>query len=314
MRGAFFRSQLSGLAIGVIALAACGPNPTGSATGGRGGVSGTGGSAGRGGSAGTGGTSGTGGSAGTGAASSGCGASTWPASGSYTINVNGTSRSYVVTIPDPYSPQRPYRLIFAWHGAGGTAQQIASSRFYGLLPRAAGSAIFVAGQGLDAGQGAANWANTGGRDIAFARALVDSLRKSYCIDDGRIFSTGMSAGGFMSNLVGCALGDVVRAIAPMSGAGPSPWLSTSTCRGQVAAWLSHGNTDTIVQFQMGVSSRDYWRSANHCTTQGTSDPATGCIAYSGCDAGHPVTWCEFTGGHTIPSFASEAIWNFFAPL
>jgi polyhydroxybutyrate depolymerase len=287
-------------------------------TAGQGGTAGGAGTAGQGGTAGNAGaagTTGSGGSAGTSGPSPGCGVNTWPPSGPYSIDVNGTRRDYVVTVPSSYASQQRYRLIFAWHGAGGTAQQTASSRYFGLESRAAGNAIFVAGQGLpQSGQGAANWANTGGRDIAFARALVGSLRGTYCVDDDRIFSVGVSAGGFMSNLVGCALGDVFRAIAPIAGAGPVPWLSASSCRGQVAAWITHGNQDTIVQFSMGTDSRDYWRTANHCGTQGTTNATTGCIAYEGCDPGHPVHWCEHTGGHTVPSFASEAIWSFFEQL
>ncbi|HEY6560123.1 MAG TPA: prolyl oligopeptidase family serine peptidase [Polyangiaceae bacterium] len=255
------------------------------------------------------GTGGAGGTAGVGGRSAGCGASAWPASGTYTIDVNGTPRQYIVKIPDPYSSQQAHRLIFAWHGLGGSAQQIANSRYYGLESRAAGTAIFVAGQGLATSQGGAGWPNTGGRDIAFVRALLDSLRASYCIDDARIFSTGMSYGGIMSNTVGCQLGNVFRAIAPIAGAGP---YGGTACQGHVAAWLAHGNQDTIVPFSAGVASRDHWIAANHCTAQSVPVNPTGCVSYQGCDAGYPVNWCEFTGGHTVPSFASQAIWEFFA--
>jgi polyhydroxybutyrate depolymerase len=37
-----------------------------------------------------------------------------------------------------------------------------------------------------------------------------------------------------------------------------------------------------------------------------------CVAYQGCDEGYPVHWCEFPGGHTVPQFASDAIWKFFS--
>jgi hypothetical protein len=42
-----------------------------------------------------------------------------------------------------------------------------------------------------------------------------------------------------------------------------------------------------------------------------TDPSP-CVAYQGCDDGYPVTWCEFAGGHSPPSFASAAIWDFFS--
>jgi polyhydroxybutyrate depolymerase len=31
-------------------------------------------------------------------------------------------------------------------------------------------------------------------------------------------------------------------------------------------------------------------------------------------AGYPVHWCQFSGGHAIPSFGAQAIWTFFSQL
>jgi poly(3-hydroxybutyrate) depolymerase len=251
------------------------------------------------------------------AGSTGCGAADWPESGTFMIDVGGTAREYIVALPDGYDPSTPYKLIFAWHGLGGSAAQVAGGfggGYYGLQNRAGGSVIFVAGQGLptmtQVGDGA-GWPNTGGQDVAFVRALVDWLRGNYCVDDERIFSVGMSYGGIMSNTLGCQMGDVFRAIAPMSGSGPGGFAAPA-CMGQVAVWMSHGNTDEVVKFTSGQASRDHWVMSNHC--QSTTMPVTPdpCVSYDGCDAGHPVHWCEFDGGHTVPPFASEAIWNFFS--
>jgi poly(3-hydroxybutyrate) depolymerase len=322
-----------------------GKGGTGGGTGGTGGggtggsSGGTGGGTGGAGTAGTGGTSG--GTAGTGggtagadagttrpdasadasppkdattpptdATSSGCGAATWPASGTFNIDISGTMRTYIVKIPTAYDTNKPYKLIFAWHGLGGTAQQIAQFGYYGLESLSAGSAIFVSGQGLETGSGA-GWPNTNGQDVNFVKALVDWMKSNYCVDQARIFSVGMSYGGIMSNTLGCSMGGVFRAIAPMSGSGPFQF-GTTVCVGQVAAWLSHGTSDPTVAFDAGVGSRETWRTRNHCMT--TSAPATPspCVTYNGCDPGYPVTWCEFDGGHVVPSFAASGIWTFLS--
>ena len=240
---------------------------------------------------------------------SGCGKASG-GSGNFTIDVSGTSRAYIVKIPGNYDMNKPYKLVFAWHGATGTAQQIAQSGYYGLETRAANSTIFVAGQGLDAGQGT-GWPNTNGQDVAFVKAMVDWMRANYCVDNARIFSVGMSYGGIMSNTLGCSMGDVFRAIAPMSGMGPFVF-GTTKCVGQTAAWLAHGNADTTVAFDSGIASRDYWRTANHCTANSSPSAPAPCVSYQGCDTGFPVNWCEFDGGHTVPTFAPEGIWNFFS--
>jgi poly(3-hydroxybutyrate) depolymerase len=222
-------------------------------------------------------------------------------------------REYIVKVPAGYDTNRPYRLIMTWHGLGGTAAQVAGGRgpyggYYGLDALAGGSAIFVSGQGLGP-DGGAGWPNTGGQDVNFTRALVDWLKKNYCVDNARIFSVGMSYGGIMSNTLGCSMGDVFRAITPQSGSGPR-----GTCVGQVAVWISHGNADETVAFTQGTASRDFWLKANHCGATTTPASPSPCVSYEGCDQGKPVTWCEFDGGHVIQNWAPQGIWNFLSAL
>lgn len=247
-----------------------------------------------------------------GAKSEGCGAETFPAAGTKSIDVDGTAREYIVRLPQSYDPNRPYRLVFAWHGLGGSAAMMARS-WYGLSAHAEDSAIFIAGQGQPGtGQqaGLASWPNTRDSDITFTRKMLDWAKASYCIDTKRVFSIGMSNGGLMSNVVGCELGDSFRAMVAMSGGGPRGY-ALKPCTGQLAVWISHGNQDNNVPFSYGQKSRDYWTGANHCSM--TTVPATPgtCVEYQGCDEGYPVQFCEFDGGHMVPSFAAEAAWAFF---
>jgi len=229
------------------------------------------------------------------------------------MDVNGTQREFIVTVPSGYDPAKPYRLIFAWHGLGGTDTQIASN-YYGLASRSGNSAIFIAPQGLPGtGQqsGLATWPNTGDGDITFVRKLLDWAKTNYCVDTKRVFSVGMSAGGMMSNIVGCELGDSFRAMVAMSGGGPEGY-AMKPCTGQLAVWISHGNMDNNVPFSYGEKSRDHWTRANHCGTATMPVMPGTCLEYQGCDPGFPVQFCEFDGGHMVPSFAAEAGWNFFA--
>jgi polyhydroxybutyrate depolymerase len=251
--------------------------------------------------------------------STGCGSMMPPPpSGNLSIDVDGTPRDYIVKVPATYDANKPYKLVFAWHGLGGTAMSIAGGfggGYYGLAQRSGDTTIFIAGQGLPTSSGGmaggAGWPNTGGRDVAFVKKLVEWATTSYCIDRTRIFSVGMSYGGIMSNTLGCEMGDVFRAIAPMSGSGPRSF-GGGMCVNRVAAWLSHGNMDTTVQFSQGQASRDHWVQANHCMTATMPADPSPCVAYQGCDAGFPVTWCEFDGGHTVPPFAADAIFKFFS--
>ncbi|WP_441289824.1 alpha/beta hydrolase family esterase [Sorangium sp. KYC3313] len=283
------------------------------ATGGSSGaVSGAGGSGGRPDSgetgAGGGGAVGSGSSgAGGEAQSAGCGSATAPKSGRFSVDVGGATREYILAVPDNYDSKHPYRLIFTWHPRGGSAEQVATGfggGYYGLQSRADGSAIFVSPEGLEQG-----WANTGGRDIAFLRAMLDRFRAELCIDESRIFSTGFSYGGMMSYAIGCAMGDDFRAIASMSGA-----LYSGCEDGDhpVAMWGSHGKSDNVVPLENGQSARDVFLERNHCGQQTTPVESGRCVSYEGCDAGYPVVWCEFDGGHALPDKSGESIWSFFS--
>jgi poly(3-hydroxybutyrate) depolymerase len=105
------------------------------------------------------------------------------------------------------------------------------------------------------------------------------------------------------------MGSTFRAVAPVAGV---LFSGTNSCVNQrVAAIMTHGSADTTLEISGGITARDYLIKTNHCTmTSAPVDPSP-CVAYSGCDAGYPVVWCEHTGGHTVPSFASAAIGTFF---
>ena len=260
--------------------------------------------------------------------SAGCGATQSPASGVYNIDVNGTTREFHIVLPDEYNANTRHKLIFVWHGLGGTAEAAVELGLFGLLDQNDGSAIFVAGQGLSEPSslnpdepGRSGWQNRDGKDVSFARALIAKMRTDYCIDNERVFSTGWSFGGIMTNRLGCELKDELRAIAPVMGQGPEVWNQTDCSRlrevaqcvdGQVAVWLTHGTADNTVPYCTGERSRDYWQAQNGCGAASTPVGENGCVEYADCDPNNPVVWCQTDFGHRVPPFAGEEIWRFFS--
>jgi polyhydroxybutyrate depolymerase len=303
----------------------------GTTTAGAGGSAMSGGNAGStntGGKSGTGGTS-TAGSAGTPAAgtggsggatpSTGCTATDWPMAGTQQLTVEGTEREFIVAIPEEYDSSQPYRLAFAFHGRTGTAEQIAGGfggGYYGMLSRLGDSTILVSPQGLgtESDPEDTGWPNTNGRDITFVRAMIDWLSESYCIDQSRIFSTGFSYGGIMSNAIGCQMPDVFRGIAPMAGA--MFFGRGGDCEDPpgIATWMVHGSADETVTFEQGETARDVFLAKNGCDTATEPVPVEpeGCVAYQGCEPATPLIWCVHDGAHVIPSFAQDGISEFFA--
>jgi polyhydroxybutyrate depolymerase len=241
------------------------------------------------------------------------------------IVVGYVIRTYVLSVPKNYDASKPLALVFGWHGHGATGN-LARQRF-SVEPAAAGGAIFVYPDGLGP-VGDTDWDYSAtGRDVQLFDTLVDYLTSAYCIDRSRIFSTGLSAGAFFTNALGCFRGHVLRAIAPVAGGPPSSSDgSPVACTGNVGAWIAHATNDDLVDFTTyGIDTRDFWAARNGC--QATPPPVDaspgGCVESQGCQPDLPVVLCVHTEGHNWPSMADcydggvcfdagPAVWAFFA--
>ncbi len=291
----------------------------GSGTGGEepgSGGSGTGGEEPGSGGSGTGGEEPGSGGSGTGGATSstGCGEAP-PATAPGSVGVSGVARTFIVDVPAGYDPDTPTPVLFGFHGMGNTGEAYRSQYQGNLLSTFGDEFIVVHPDALANEDGTTVWDMQGGVDVDFFDAMVALLTATYCIDEDRIFATGHSAGGFFTNTLGCQRGDVLRGIGPQAGGGPM-LFGGATCVGQVAAWISHGLSDTTVDISNGEGSRDYWAEANHCDTSQTTTPSPDypCVEYVGCDVGYAVRWCPHEGGHEIATFPPEGLYDFFSVL
>lgn len=243
--------------------------------------------------------------------STGCGASAQFSSGKYSLVSGGATREFWVSVPATYNKSKAYPLIVGLHWSGGAATDVyngnswaSGTPFYGLKDLYGDTAIFVAPNGLDQG-----WANTNDRDINFIQAMVTQLQQGLCIDSSRVYATGFSFGGMMSNAIGCEMGGTFRAIASMSG---SLWSGCATSSKKVAAMLQHSEADAVVAYQYGVAARDEFVSRNQCSSTTVAEGTNGCVEYQGCATGYPVVWCGYKdGGHWPASFAGKEIKTFF---
>jgi poly(3-hydroxybutyrate) depolymerase len=252
-----------------------------------------------------------------------CGAATWPPGGAdapQTIAVTdnkgmSAQRQFYVSLPAGYDGTKPYPLVTVWHYAGGTASALIAPGFGGAfygVQKGFPDAIYVAGQGLtDATSGMTGWPNTNGQDVAMTKAMLTWLEQNYCIDQSKIMATGMSYGGIMSDTLACQMPDVFRAIGVMSGALFN--FGASQCGSHpIAAWMTHGTADMTVDISGGEAARDQVLKDNGCGTGTMPVDPSPCVSYQGCASGYPVVWCPVEGeGHTIPSFAADAIAAFF---
>jgi polyhydroxybutyrate depolymerase len=271
-------------------------------------------------------SSGSGGSGGAGGMidlhpSKGCGATTGvKGEQALMIDVAGQKRSYLLSVPAGYTGKDPLALVLVFHERASDGAKIKAA-----LPIEAKSgekAIFVYPDGLP--QFIANndtgWdlqsAATGeaGNDVLLVDALVASISDAYCLDTKRVFAAGFGYGGEFADTLGCYRGDVVRGIAPIAG---GDVFHDEFCKGTPSAWIAHGKDDVTIGYdKFAIPSRDHWLTVDGCgMTSAPTDPSP-CESHAGCKTGTAVTFCGHSGlgGHVIPDFAPQAIWDFFAKI
>ncbi len=262
-----------------------------------------------------------------------------------TIQSGGLTREYILYRPAIYTGATPVPLIINLHGYGSNNLE---QEFYGDFRGIADTANFliVHPNGTLDRQGNRFW-NTFGTgevvdDVTFIANLIDTLSALYNIDPQRIYSTGMSNGGFMSYSLACELNDRIAAIASVTGSMIAPKLTACNPQRPVPVMEIHGTADNVVPYDGSVLNTfvpistlvNAWVNFNHCdptpvfNTVPNTNTTDGCTAehyvYGGGDAGSTVEHFKIIGGgHTWPGSpfiigitnqdikASEEIWRFF---
>lgn len=233
-----------------------------------------------------------------------------------TIEIDGTTRYYLLDVPQNADNQSPLMLIFALHGFD--MNNVAVKDLYNFTQRSNGQAITVMPQGEGPPPGdVSHWGDgvlestwsPNQANYDFLQTLITTLGERYCIDNTRVFLVGFSMGAFFTNSAACDHNDWFRAFAPIAGGGPNACGDDI----QSAIIVQHGTADPIVDISSGEGSRDTWIAQNGCSP--TSMPSfNGCESFEGCPEGKPVVWCTGNFDHYIPENVTANIWSFFSGL
>lgn len=261
------------------------------------------------------------------------------------IFVGGIYRNYRLYVPALYNGTSARPLIINLHGytSNANAQQLYSN----FMPIAdTANFLMVYPNGTKDGSNQPFW-NAGissslVNDIAFLNALIDSLDLTYNINLNRVYSTGMSNGGYMSHTLACELSNRITAIASVTGSifttqyGPNCHPTRP-----VPVMQIHGTSDPTVPYTGNSGSMPidtvvkYWVKKNNCNPVATFSNVPNTSTTDGCTAEHykylngtsgsSVELYKIIGGlHTWPGFpfggsgtnmdmnASKEIWRFFS--
>ena len=169
-----------------------------------------------------------------------------PNPGSRTVEFlsnNHPRTAWIHLPPAPAGEQLP--LVIAFHFAGGTGREMEASVGLSALADREGFAVLYP----NAVSPSHFWALTprdSGDDLAITYNLIRHVETTECIDDERIYATGVSNGGGMAARAGCELSDVVAAVAPVAGG----YRGLKPCRPErpESVLEIHGTADTVVPY------------------------------------------------------------------
>lgn len=225
-------------------------------------------------------------------ASAGCGRPA-PEAPPDSVRVGGRSRGVIAAVPEDYRPDRPHRLVIAFHGRTNTNAEV--RRYFDLERHATVPTLFVYPSGVPTGDGRFTWWPPGDKSDPYALfdAVVEAFASRYCIALDRIDVVGHSLGATFANDLGCVRGDAIHAIGTLGGG-----ITVTGCRGSVAAIVLHNPGDQQVPFPQGIAVRDTFLKQDGLRQDGIAGAAavTGpqgfnCRRYGPPDAGTPVLWC-----------------------
>ncbi|MEH2192461.1 MAG: PHB depolymerase family esterase [Nostoc sp.] len=258
-------------------------------------------------------------------------------------------RTYYLYTPKSYHPNQPMPLVLVFHGDAGTGRSISDvTRFNNLADKK--GFIVVYPDGIDK-----KWSlrgNSQGKvdDVLFVSALIDHLKQQINIDSHKIYATGFSRGGILTQALACKLSDKIAAFASVAGSLPVRLKPNCQPPTPISMMIVNGTNDRDVRYegddhsQRGalVSISDmvsFWRSHDRCISSSASLLLPGMNSsqsskvkathYSNCSGNSEVLQLAVVnGGHFWPGGAStdpnlnkfnaklglnasQTIWGFF---
>jgi len=226
-----------------------------------------------------------------------------------TLTWDGQERQYIEYVPTTYSATQPAAVMFLLHGMGDTMdnmfqatqiQRVAEDQGWIIIcPQAldftyendmfgsydlgtcwnVGSTVSVSFEFYGMPFSFDVTVNEDVDDEGFLMAALEATKAEYNIDQDRVFFAGFSLGGFMSHRMAIQHGDVINAIAAVSGVIGND-LTSLTPVANVNVLQIFGTTDEMISYDDALISLqslgsyniglpveqtvEYWRSFNQC--------------------------------------------------
>jgi polyhydroxybutyrate depolymerase len=271
------------------------------------------------------------------------------------LSFGSLARTYQGHLPSSYDGVRLLPLVLALHGHGGDGQGMLRLTHLNTIADRHGF-IVVYPDGYQKswadGRGVTSADQAGVDDVGFLAALIDALAGQFKVDRSRVYVTGISNGGFMSERLACDLATKIAGVAAVAATMPMDLAARCAPARPVPFLLMQGTADPLVPAQGGAIRLDRGTVLSASATMQTWVKFDGCQGapltgsepdtandgtrvsyqtYSTCqDKSAVALYLVAGGGHTWPGGlqylpqavvgktsrdidAGEVIWGFFQP-
>ncbi len=213
-----------------------------------------------------------------------------------------TGIRFTATTPSNYQPNRPHPLLVVWAPSG--INEKLSEKFTGLTHEATTRGFVVAH---------AQSVPLGLKVLLELSAIPTHVMTTWCIDSGRVFYTGHSDGGTVSNALAVMPGRAINptAIAPSAMGMQGADMAQYQCPRPLPVMLMHNQGDGHFP-DYGVGVAQWWAKCNQCSGENKASVHPGCAEYRGCAAGARTLFCRAEGNHAYWPGHEHRVIAFFA--
>jgi polyhydroxybutyrate depolymerase len=195
----------------------------------------------------------------------------------------GGDRPVDVFVPTTYDPAKPLPLVILLHSYSVTGA-FADAAFGMRAVAEERGFLWAVPEGLRDGRGNPYWNATSGccdfdvsgvDDSAYLRRVIEDVQARWSVDARRIFTIGVSNGGFMGHRMACDHADLVAGIVSIAGA---THLDPALCRPSHGVHILHvhGTEDSVISFAGGSFTGPY---------PSAPESVRRWVELNGCDAG-----------------------------
>ncbi len=208
--------------------------------------------------------------------------------GSYTLEVNGVQREYLLYVPSTFF-NKELGLIVAFHGRTNSNEQVRDYMvlWWGSYGDTRKQKDYIVAYPAGIWPGPRSWGEP--ENIDFFDTLIRHIADNACISRDKVFSIGHSLGSYMSNKVSCLRGDVIRAMVGVASSGYD-----GTCTWPSSSLIMHLQQDHLASYIGWKRAYNIRSEKNLCSdeTQEVQINGNTCEQKTSCSQGNTTIFCN----------------------